>query len=280
MLTLLDLGVLVESEWLHFIVNFSIRILACFLILLNWLPLFSTGESNAVAEELAHKVRVLCWVMTSPGNLKTKAQHVYATWAKRCNKVLFMSSKPDPDDKLPVVALPVSEGRDNLWAKTKEAFKYVHTHDLEDFDWFAKMDDDTYMVVENLRYFLSTKNAQEPLYFGRRFKPYVKQGYMSGGAGYILSREALRRFIETSLKNPSKCRGDAGGSEDLEMGKCMESAGVIAGDTRDELGRERFHPFIPEHHLIPDILPKTMWYWSYNFYPAKQVCHSPSFSKS
>ena len=46
---------------------------------------------------------------------------------------------------------------------------------------------------------------------------------------------------------------------------------VNPGDSRDELERERFHPFIPEHHLIPDILPKDMWYWSYNFHPAKQV---------
>ena len=32
------------------------------------------------------------------------------------------------------------------------------------------------------------------MYFGCKFKPYVKQGYMSGGAGYALSKEALKRF--------------------------------------------------------------------------------------
>ena len=216
----------------------------------------------------------MCWVMTSPGNLKSKAQHVYATWAKRCNKVLFMSSKSSASSaaQVPgVVELPVSEGRENLWAKTKEAFKYVYHHHLDAYDWFAKLDDDTYLVVENLRYFLSDKNPQDPLYFGRRFKPYVKQGYMSGGAGYVLSKEAVKRFVETSLNDADHCRADSGGSEDLEIGKCLQSAGVVAGDTRDELGRERFHPFVPEHHLIPGLLPKDMWYWSYNFYPAKQV---------
>jgi hypothetical protein len=40
-----------------------------------------------------------------------------------------------------------------------------------------------YVVVENLRYMLSDYNSSEPTYFGCRFKPYVKQGYMSGGAG-------------------------------------------------------------------------------------------------
>lgn len=41
--------------------------------------------------------------------------------------------------------------------------------------------------------------TSEPIYFGCKFKPYVKQGYMSGGAGYALSREALKRFIEVGI---------------------------------------------------------------------------------
>ena len=105
-----------------------------------------------------------------------------------------MSSKSDED--LPTVKLNVTEGRDKLWAKTKNAFTYVYKNYYQEYDWFVKADDDTYMVIENLRYLLKDYNSSHPLYFGRKFKPYVDQGYMSGGAGYVLSKEALRRFVE------------------------------------------------------------------------------------
>ncbi|XP_005092719.1 glycoprotein-N-acetylgalactosamine 3-beta-galactosyltransferase 1 [Aplysia californica] len=227
-----------------------------------------THENNSVAKQLERQVRVLCWVMTNPKNHQTKARHVKATWGQRCNVLLFMSSKKNGE--LPAIALKVQEGRNHLWAKTKEGFKYVYEHHFNDADWFMKLDDDSYMIVENLRYFLRDKNPNEPLYYGRRFKKMVEKGYMSGGAGYVLSKEALRRFVTRGLGEEQHCRKDDGGAEDVEVGKCLSKVGVYAQDTRDELGRERFHPFIPEHHLIPDILPKTMWYWSYNYYPTKQ----------
>ena len=81
-----------------------------------------------------------------------------ATWGKRCNKLLFMSSKEDKVhinitiiiittifiittlivairvitindyQELGSVALDAPEGHDNLWAKTRQAFQYVYKH--------------------------------------------------------------------------------------------------------------------------------------------------------
>lgn len=190
--------------------------------------------------------------MTNPANHEKKARHVKATWAKRCNKFLFMST--ETDTSLPTVALNVPEGRSHLWAKTRAAFQYLYQHHVNDADWFMKADDDTYVVVENLRYFLSDKNASQAIYFGCKFKPYVSQGYMSGGAGYVLSKAALIRFGEegTTAGHPDECKDASDeGAEDVDMGKCMEALAVTAGDSRDSLGRGRFFPFVPEHHVIP-----------------------------
>ncbi|XP_077298676.1 glycoprotein-N-acetylgalactosamine 3-beta-galactosyltransferase 1-like [Arctopsyche grandis] len=229
---------------------------------------FHKNEDKTVADQLAKKVRVLCWIMTNPKNHQHKAIHVKKTWGSRCNILLFMSSTYD--ESLPTVALNVDEGRNNLWAKTKAAFKYVYEHHRDDADWFMKADDDTYVVVENLRYMLSSKDTEEPIYFGCRFKPFVKQGYMSGGAGYILSKAALHNFVEVALKNPKLCRPDHDGSEDVEIGKCLANVGVKAGDSRDSLGRGRFFPFVPEHHLIPGHVNDDFWYWKYIYYKSDE----------
>ncbi|XP_003746014.1 glycoprotein-N-acetylgalactosamine 3-beta-galactosyltransferase 1 [Galendromus occidentalis] len=225
------------------------------------------------SRSLQEKVRVLCWVMTEPHSHKRKAQHVKSTWGKRCNVLLFMSSVND--SSLPTVALRIEkEDRNHLWEKTKLAFEYVHRNHRDDADWFVKADDDTYMVVENLRFMLAPHDTARPIYFGHKFRPYVKQGYMSGGSGYVLSKEALDRFAK---RNATTCRQDAGGAEDLEMGRCLEALGVEAGNSRDESGAERFLPLNPEFFLASE-RDQNFWFWQYTFYAQKEGARSISDS--
>ena len=172
------------------------------------------------------------------------------------------------DSSLPAIGLFAPEGRDYLWGKTKAALKYIHNYHLNDADWFLKADDDTYVIVENLQSFLHGQNPAEPVHFGRRFKADNPNGFMSGGAGYVLSKEALVRFIRDALPHRHLCKWGHKGMEDIELGQCLDNVGVYAGDSRDHFGGERFHPFTPEDHLIPGWIKHNHdWFYILNFYP-------------
>ena len=89
--------------------------------------------------------------------------HVKNTWGSHCDKLIFMSSQEDL--ALGAVALNISEGRQNLWGKTKKSFEYCYQYYRDKFDWFVKADDDTFMIIENLKG--KTKNI---LMFPNKFR--------------------------------------------------------------------------------------------------------------
>ena len=82
----------------------------------------------------------------------------------------------------------LKEAYNQIWGKTKYGFKKAYDEFYDKVDWVMKADDDTYVILENLRFMLSAYNSSEPIWFGCEFDVIVKEGYMSGGAGYVLSK--------------------------------------------------------------------------------------------
>ncbi|XP_072028343.1 glycoprotein-N-acetylgalactosamine 3-beta-galactosyltransferase 1-like [Amphiura filiformis] len=238
----------------------------------SWL--YSKTSEKQLASLLEDKVHILCWIMTSPTNLYTRAAYLKVTWTRRCNIVVFISSEEDED--FPAVGVGGKEGGDFLWVKTRRSLQYLYRNYINQADWFLKADDDAYVIMENLRYFLADKDPSEPVYYGRRFKSAMNtDGYMSGGAGYIMSKVALEQLVMRSFSNQFVCPSEQfvdlypGLAEDSALGVCMQAAGVTAGDTRDALGRERFHPLEAWELLDPFYLvAPEYWLWKYSFYPS------------
>lgn len=49
-------------------------------------------NNYSMIAQLNSDVRVLCWIMTNPGNHENKAKHVRDTWGRRCDVLLFMTT--------------------------------------------------------------------------------------------------------------------------------------------------------------------------------------------
>ena len=134
----------------------------------------------------------------------------------------------------------------------------MYKHHLDDADWFLKADDDTYVVMENLRYMLSEQDTNEPIYFGHHFKSIGTFEYSSGGSGFVVSKEALRRFGKAG-SDPKVCR-QTGSAGDEAFGQCMGNLGVKLKNSTDKYGKTRFHCLSPEDYISGN-MPK----WLYRF---------------
>lgn len=214
------------------------------------------------SDELFSSIKILCMVLTSPKNHRKRAIHVKNTWGQRCNKLIFGST--EPDDEINPIVFDVEENYFLLWGKTKRFMKYIHETYYDEYDWFFKADDDTYAIMENMRYMLTAYSSADSIYFGNKLKtPLHKWGYFAGGAGYVMSKTALRKLVTEAIPNADICKSGARGDEDWELALCMENVGVYPVNTLDQLHRERFLNFIPEAHFYH---LRNEWYWKRLFY--------------
>jgi len=245
---------------------------------------FSLMKNVKDAKKLEKEIRVLCLVMTYPSNHNTSARRVYETWGKRCTYIRFLTTQED--DKIPTYVVEKRETYRSIWGKTKVGFRRAYEDYQNDVDWFMKADDDTYVILENLRYLLSDQDTNEPLFFGLENVMKKKRPFMSGGAGYVLSKEALRRFsvhlsMEKSRNNSTiskLCRVETDNlPEDMEMGNCMRSLGVKFQDTRDNIGRFRFFRDSPEKEIFKGKKGKN-WMFKYEREEGIRCCSDLAIS--
>ena len=86
-------------------------------------------------------------------------------------------------------------------------------------DFVMKMDMDTYLVPENLYETLASLNASRPWVLGTWIN-HPGGAFPHGGAGYVVSREMLRRA------NGTNACPVVGPNEDVFVGRCTSSTGA------------------------------------------------------
>ena len=215
-----------------------------------------------IARQLMNSSRVLCWVLTGPTTIDTKGAAILKTWGPKCDRLLFMTSEHDKSTLKGKVALPgVGEGRDELINKSKKAWTYVHEHYADQYDWFYKCDDDTYAIVENLKFMLSFLDPAQPSILGMKFRPprHKDLWWMSGGPGYIFSRAALHKVVR-HIKDD--CMNDhTRPSEDQLVSICAQQMNITVVSSLDQHGKSRILPLTPELHIPDGEIAKSPYKW-------------------
>jgi len=124
------------------------------------------------------------------------------------------------------------------------------------FDWFLKVDLKTFVVMENLQYFVSLLNPSYSFYFGHALSSMWGVSYNSAEAGILISRGTLLQLQKALVEG--LCTDDSSSSSDIELGKCLASLSVYPQDTRDAYGHARFLPSNPKTHLLKKYF--SSWY--------------------
>ena len=120
---------------------------------------------------------------------------------------------------------------------------YIYDNFIDDYDYYYFSGDDTYVIMENLKYFLSQyehekrREEEDPpavFYSGSWIHPYwpvrdltsthKHDGYfyyMGGGGGYVLNKQTVRVLMEIAF--PHGCyKKTFTGSEDVLIGSCLK----------------------------------------------------------
>uniref|UniRef100_A0A0N4ZSP6 N-acetylgalactosaminide beta-1,3-galactosyltransferase n=1 Tax=Parastrongyloides trichosuri TaxID=131310 RepID=A0A0N4ZSP6_PARTI len=194
-------------------------------------------DFNELSEFLFHNVTVFCLIHTSPKYKTSRAIHQKATWLKRCNNYIYVSSEEDKE--LPSIKGGKVDGYKYTNERIRYGLKYVYENFGNKYDWFFKGDDDNYVIMENLRAFLLERNSSVDQYYG--YKLTLGQEYMSG-AGFILSKSALKKMVTIAFEDTSICNNKSDIPEDVEFGRCLKNINISAMDSRDMEDR---HMFIP-----------------------------------
>ena len=158
--------------------------------------------------------RIFCIILTQPKYLK-RARAVQESWANKCDKYTFALVIPNEwlnKSNTNITSKKKQEGFEiiydnmnfmqpinytfdsyrNLSNKIFQSFKYLYKY-YNDFDFYLKADDDTFVFVDNLRKFLSDKNRTELVTYGFDFS--CSSGFHSGGKNSKINSSSFNSHL-------------------------------------------------------------------------------------
>ena len=179
-------------------------------------------------------------------------------------KVVFnetmVESNSQLADKVRVTEVPLAQSEFGLICR---AFRQIYKHHrkrvkagLEKSPWVMVSPDNSFVLTENLRFYVAPMNSSAPHYIGHAMK-FWGAVYNWAQAGYAISWAALEAL---SRKFPTDTKCDAGGkfwkNGDWYLGKHLATLGIKPIDTRDHIGKK--HCIRLRSHL-PFLMTKSFF---------------------
>jgi len=216
-------------------------------------------------------VRIFCAVYTME-TFHHRLDSIRETWAPKCDGFMVASNKTDTTRNTVNIPHFGPEHYNSVWMKVRSIWSYIYKTYYDDYDFFYLGGDDYYLIVENLRTYLSSREIHYagggdgwpiPLYLGHRIYELAggdRWQSNHGGAGYVLNRASLAVLVELAFDleycEPYKIRH----FEDKKIGGCLRNFTIAPHDTKDRHGHERFHIFAPQQVAAENLGSTHDWY--------------------
>ncbi|KAL3923853.1 MAG: hypothetical protein SGILL_001403 [Bacillariaceae sp.] len=187
--------------------------------------------------------------------------HNVSEFPRASHAVISDTQKPeDPYSYPQLLLLPESIGFDDGVPRLIHVIRTVFEKINPDFAFF--INDHTFVIPEHLCKYLENHNPSDHMYHGHAMKN-NDMVFNSGAAGYVLSRETMKKLVHLWNSNDPLCTGASAdkwlqGNPALLTTKCMkEKLGVVPVDTRHHKKWHHFHAFPLVRVVTGDV---DQWY--------------------
>ncbi|XP_018568431.1 glycoprotein-N-acetylgalactosamine 3-beta-galactosyltransferase 1-like [Anoplophora glabripennis] len=189
------------------------------------------------SQYLSNKIKVLCIILVR--NSKN-VDAVKNTWSRGCTGIKFIEIF-GKNGKVPMKRTKENSSWVLLCSSLKDTSDKYH--------WIVVANDNTFIIMENLRYYVVNLNPSDKYYLGHAVT-FWNTIYNSGDAGYLLSTGSLQAF-KNKFQDSDCSTNTYWNREDFYLGKHLSSLNITPTDTRDAHGLSTFHPYNWYHVFFP-----------------------------
>lgn len=154
------------------------------------------------------------------------------------NDLFYLTSKPDISRRH--FGWNTDDSYRHLTLKVLNFLYHIDCNEYH-YNWYVFMDDDTFVFTDRLAEFLSKFDSNINYYIGKELDHIKKDFclYMSGGAGYIMSK-SLFILLQSHIKNNGIEFSNKHWCEDLTVGLLIQELANIHNNII-HLNDDRFH---------------------------------------